>query len=156
MPEHKIVIYANGFGQSKDRNFTPFSNVDDDGDPLAPFRQRSQAKRDWADSKREQEETGVAALAKISPYVAIAIAAVKVSSSVAGVVSSVLSDYAGDYRFSVAFNNWKSTISNVFNPIGLAVNYTKRVFDFKKNEQSLQQQRTLIGRTAINNGKLGV
>lgn len=154
MPEHKIVIYANGFNNGENSNFAPFSS--EENDALAPFKQHTEARKKAREERKQAEETGAAALSTVSPYVAGAIAAVKVSSKVIGVVSSFLEDYAGDYRLAIWSNNWKTILSNVYNPLGMIANDTKRILNFKKHEQALQQERTLIGKTAINNGKLGV
>lgn len=72
--------------------------------------------------------TGVSALAKVAPWVAVVVAAVKIADKVVSTGFAHQEEYTGDYTNNVALNNFKTQISNAMNPIGWARKLTTNYF----------------------------
>jgi len=159
MADHKIYIYAaGGIKQGGgDSAFTPFSNQDENSNFSSTFSKTvSQVENYAVNGYGSVVNGGIAALAKIAPQVAVVYLAVKVADKVTSTGANHLQEYTGDYRFAIEYNNFKVGIKNTLNLGGLMLDTAHKAFQFQKRNAEIQIQRTLVGNTTINDGKIGV
>lgn len=93
--------------------------------------------------------TGVSALAKVAPWVAVVVAAVKIADKVVSTGFAHQEEYTGDYTNNVMWNNFKATINMIVNPVGLARKLIHNEFQFKKRELAREQEKVLLGNSAL-------
>lgn len=141
-------IYLHGVNENSGNKTTPFSSDRD-----------SAFKPSQNESILEDEnvsETGASALSKIAPWVAVAVMAAKATDHVLSVGFSHLTEYTGHYEYEIGYNNFKTTINHVMNPIGYVKQVLHRNFQFKKENQRIEQEARIIGKTIYSDTKIGV
>ena len=159
MPNHNIYIYANqGSGNNGgNTQFTPFGARDKDGMSGDQIMSAYGKVSSFANGGFSSAiNGGIGMLVRASPYIAAAVVAAKVTDKVVTTGFDHLEEYVGDYRFDMAWNNFKTSLTNSINPVGLMFKQAHRHFQFQKRNKEIQMQRTLIGNTLINDGKIGV
>ncbi len=100
--------------------------------------------------------TGVSNLSKALPIVGTVVAAGAVTNKVLTVGFEHLSNYTGHYEYSMGFNNFKTTISHVINPIGYVKQLVHRQFEINKQNQEIELQSQLLGETVFSTKKVGL
>lgn len=95
-------------------------------------------------------------LSKISSTAAIVVAVAKVVDKVLTTGFEHLSNYTGQYQYSMAMNNFNTQMRNVFNPFGLAKQVIHRELEFNKQNQEIQLQSQLLGETVFSVKKVGL
>ena len=141
-------IYLHGVGENGGSKTTPFSS-----DKESAFRPKQN------ESLLEDEnvsETGASALSKIVPIVAVAVMAAKATDHILSVGFSHLTEYTGHYEYEMGYNNFKTTINHVMNPIGYVKQVLHRDFQFKKENLRIEQEAKVIGKTVYDDVILGV
>ena len=93
--------------------------------------------------------TGVSALAKIAPWVAVVVAAVKIADKVVTTGFAHQEEYTGNYTNNVVYNNFKTQLSNAMNPIGWARKLVHNEFQFHKRELAREQEKVLLGNSTL-------
>ena len=164
MGDHKIYIYSQGNVMSLggDENgsspFTPFAMAGEGGGSnqgVATFQKGIQQAQGFVQSGfKGLINTGVAALGRVFPWAVLVYMAIKTADSIITSGLEHISQYTGDYKYNLNFNNWKTTVSNAINPIGMFISAQTRYMQMQKNNFALQEQRTLVGRT-LSNRKAG-
>ena len=146
--DYNIYIHDKTSGQSKPTQARQGGNSN-----TIPYNSRKEA----ADQATAQSAAnmGEAASASKAGAVAFAIyAAVKIAKTTVDIITPFVSKETGDYRFSVAYNNVKQTISNfksmITNPVGLTSSIASYYQDTMLYNQRQEQQRLLIGDSYIN------
>lgn len=161
MPDHKIYIYTDGgiqaTGSGSDA-FKPFSNKEkkDESSADSVLGVINGAQGMMTSGFQPLISGGIAAFTKVFPYVAVAVAAVHITDKVVTTGANHLEEYKGDYRHDMFWNNLKTGLGNSINPIGLFLNQQHKNAQFQKRNAEIQMQRTLIGNTIVNDGKIGV
>jgi len=93
--------------------------------------------------------TGVAALGKAVPIVAGAVVAAKIADSVLTTGFKHLESYAGNYQYSMEYNNFKTNIGYLMNPIKLLKKQIQIHFETQKFNNKQREYRTLMGESYI-------
>lgn len=140
-------IYLHGVGGTELQSKTkPFTYKD------SPFKPReSQSVED-----NQMTETGAASLSKVAPYVAVAIAVAKVSDKILTTGFAHLSEYTGHYEYEMNYNNFKTALNHVFNPVGYLKQIIHRNAQWNKQNIAIAEERQLLGDTLYKNQKIGV
>lgn len=138
MPDYHIWIHGNGI------------DGENGGSPFKP--QTLQKQSDLSNFQTLINESFVE---KASPYVAIGLAVAKTTDKILTTGFDHLSNFTGNYQYSMAFNNVKSFIGATLNPVGVAYNTIKRTFEINKYEKRVNEQRQLVGSYRFNR-KVGV
>ena len=100
--------------------------------------------------------TGVAALAKAVPWVAIAVAIVKGVDKVISTGFAHQEEYTGNYKNSMHYNNFKTIAGNVLNPIGYFRTTIQKEFQMKKQNKEIEQQNRLVGDAILKDFNMGI
>ena len=99
---------------------------------------------------------GVSALAKAVPWVAVAVALVKITDKILTTTFTNIESYTGDYTHSVKYSNLKNGFSIAINPLGLAKRMIERNFEFDANNKKINAERLLVGQATLRNMDRGV
>ena len=96
------------------------------------------------------DQKAASAAVKAGKAAIIAYVTYKVVEKVHNTILPFVTRETGDYRYSVAYNNVRQTISNILNPIG----WTNRMLTYFQETRILnyqhEQQRLLIGDAYVN------
>lgn len=144
---------GNGF-QSESENTKPFDsreNENGEGGSLAPYVSKTlNAAQSFSNGGFQSAlNTGVSAITKAFPWIAIAIAVSKMAMNEVSTQFSNINEFNGDYRFQTAFDNVKAAMGNIINPFGLA-KYNYNFIEQKKEEDKATDiRRTLTGATTL-------
>lgn len=87
---------------------------------------------------------------KAGKAAAILYATYKISDSIISTIEPFVTRETGDYRFNVTYNNVKSALSAVLNPIGAVKGYLTYNQEIRLFNQKQEQQRLLIGEKITN------
>lgn len=93
--------------------------------------------------------TGVAALSKAVPVVAVAVVAAKVVDGVLTTGFKHLESYTGNYQYSMEYNNFKTNIGYAINPIKLLKKQLEINFESQKFNNKQKEYRSLMGESYI-------
>ena len=93
--------------------------------------------------------TGTAALSKAIPFVAVAVVGAKVADKVLSVGFHHLESYTGNYQFSMEYNNFKTIMGYVVNPVSLFKKQMQIHFEQQKFNNRQKEYRTLMGESFI-------
>lgn len=146
--DYHIYIHGSTGGESNGDSTKPFSVKKDNG-----FISNQD---NIASSNEKVTETGSAALNQMPSWVAIAVAAIKVTDKVLTTGFAHLREYAGHYEYELGYNNFKTTINHVMNPVGYIKQAVHRDFQFRKENQRIEQEARIIGKTIYSDTKIGV
>lgn len=144
---------TSGF-QSESENTKPFDiRAEEGGDSLAPFVSKglNEAQSFSNGGFQSALNTGVSAITKAFPWIAVAMAVGKMALNQVSTEFSNINEFNGDYRFQTAFDNIKATAGNIINPIGLAKYNYQFIEQKKKEDQATEIRRTLTGATTLTN-----
>lgn len=89
--------------------------------------------------------SGVATLTKVLPAVAVGIFALKTADKVLATGFHHLESYAGNYKYSMEYNNFKTIVSMVMNPASILTKNLHLMFEQKKFNDKQREYRTLMG-----------
>lgn len=89
--------------------------------------------------------SGVATLTKVLPAVAVGIFALKTADKVLTTGFHHLESYAGNYKYSMEYNNFKTVMGMVMNPVSIATKSLHLMFEQKKFNDKQREYRTLMG-----------
>jgi len=92
-------------------------------------------------------KTGAAELAKVHPYAALAVAAVKGTEKVLSTGFEHLQSYTGNYEFSMEFNNFMTIIN--MTPVSFIYKSIKLNYQTKKFNDKQQAFRELMGENFV-------
>ena len=93
--------------------------------------------------------TGVSALSKAVPAVAVAVIAAKVIDSVLETGFKHLQSYTGNYQYSMGYNNFKTVVGYIINPVSLLKKSMELHFEQQKFNDKQKEYRTLMGESTI-------
>lgn len=162
MPDYNIYIHAyggNSGGDGEKSPTRPWDNQVDSGDSSV-FKSAqqliNQGQEIASSGFGSLINTGVSALVKAIPAIALIYTLGKVVDSVVNVTSQNIENYTGYYQFSVGLNNFKTITTNVINPIGMATKYIKTQIEYQKRNNQLEQQKLLVGDSTFRYYKIGI
>ena len=90
------------------------------------------------------------------PWVAVIIAIAKTADKVVSTGFAHQAEYTGHYENSTAYNNFKTIMGNVMNPVGFAKNLVHRNFQINKQNKEIAEQNKLLGGSVIKDFNVGV
>lgn len=93
----------------------------------------------------------IAAASKAVPAVAVAYAIIKTGDKIATAILNYEKNYAGYSEYSSAYNNFKKTITNVMNPIGVLNDFVKQRLQENKMQLENNERNRIIGLTNARN-----
>jgi len=99
---------------------------------------------------------GVSALAKVVPWVAVAVATVKIADKVLTTGYAHQEEYTGNFRNNVNYNNIKTQIHNTFHPIQTWLSVKHQEAQFRKANRAIEQQNRLVGNSILKDMNIGV
>jgi len=151
-------IYLHSDTVSTGNKTTPRQNkVDANGEEPSNF---AQVKKGFQIAKGVAQgqavNMGVSALEKVAPYVAGVVAVAKITDKVLTTGFAHQEEYTGNFQNNVNYNNFKATMSAIFNPIGYALTIQHQQAQFRKQNIATQQQNTLLGNSVLKNFNIGV
>ena len=134
------------------------SDAEESNESIAPFITKGiQKSQEVAQSGfGSAVSQGVSMLAKAHPVIAIIVALVKVTDKVLTTGFTHAETYTGDYTHSLNYENIKTTIGNIINPIGYVKRMLQRNFEFDKNNKKIESERVLVGSSTLRNINRGV
>lgn len=94
-------------------------------------------------------QSGTAALSKVLPVVAVGVIAVRETDKILSTGFQHLENYTGTYQYSMEYNNFKTIIGNVINPIGYIKKSLHLQFEQNKFNERQREYRTLMGERFI-------
>ena len=156
MADYHIYLHSEGGAKSSSNQTKPFSQkqTEESGGGFQTtaktFESASSTAKDGATS------VGVAALAKVVPWLAILIAAVNVVDKVLTAGFAHQEEYTGYYKNNVAYNNFKTGIHNIIHPIQYAMSEIHNRKQFDKKNKEIAQQNRLIGSSILKDFNIGV
>ena len=100
--------------------------------------------------------TGVAALGKVVPAIAIIYAVAKIADKIVTTGLEHVETYTGHYEYSMGWNNFKTDIANTVNPIGVAIKNYKRQKEYDLKNLQIEQERKLVGNSILTTSVRGV
>ena len=135
------------------------------GNKTTPFSAKSENESGFETSKdstfgvsndEKNTETGVAALSKVAPWVAVIVAAVKITEKVLATGFAHQEEYTGNFRNNVNFNNLKAGMTNVIHPLRSFLQIKHQEAQFRKANISIEQQNKLVGNSILKDMNIGV
>ena len=102
-----------------------------------------------SDSSSKEVATG-AGIAKFGKAAIVAYAAFKVAEKVHDTILPFVTRETGDYRYSVAYNNVRQTISNIINPVGYLLRRETFRQEMRITNYRQEQERLLVGDAYVN------
>lgn len=93
--------------------------------------------------------TGVAALSKAIPIVAGVMIAGKIADNILETGFHHLESYTGNYQYSMEYNNFKTVVGMIINPMKAVRAQLHIVNEQKKFNDKQKEYRTLMGETYI-------
>lgn len=163
MPDYNIYIRGTGGTSTQSQaqeKTTPFDIREESGgsnDSIAPFIQKGVNTLGNVEGLGSQVSgAAISTLAKASPWVALGIATVSVANKVLTAGMESYSAYTGDYRHDVGFNNLKTQMGYVMNPVSLWRNNYKREIETRNRSMVIEEQTKIVGSAYENIAKKGV
>ena len=160
--DYNIWIHGNMVSNPGVKNTTPFESrqgaEDGESESLAPFVANAikTGENIATQGFKSVASKGVAALTKAIPWVAVAVVAGTIIDKVVGTGFNHLEDYTGDYRYSMTYDNAKTWIGNVLNPVGAALKVAHFDKQAEKERRRIAEENKLIGNSIIGKVKIGV
>lgn len=156
MADYNIYIHANGSDGFSSQT-KPWDNQNDGGNGFTTARNALNKTYSFTQSGfTSYAETGVSQLSKVFPAIALGVAVAKIGDKIMTAGFSHLETYTGHYEYSMEWNNFKTAINNVLNPIGSILKVVRRQYQFNLQNQRLDQERTLIGNSILSTSVKGV
>jgi len=162
MADYNIYIHdTSSRGNGLSSKTTPFANQGEGESPVEAFSGNvvsafNKGQQFASGGFGNMIQQGVATLSKVVPWVAIAVAAWKITDKVLTTIGDTQATYFGETQFKMGWNNVKTIMSNVINPLG----YTKNLIfqNLENRKQNFQTQATnmLVGNSLINTTNRGV
>lgn len=149
---YNIYLHSDGgVNGGASSNTKPFSNREESANPNSVFKTAEHAFKQTQEISNEGAgalvNMGVSALAKASPWVALAVATAKITISTIDKVSDLQAEYTGDYSFNIWWSNFKTEINNAINPFAV-IKYTfNRNMQYEKKNIEVAEKRRLFGNT---------
>ena len=100
--------------------------------------------------------TGAAAMTKVFPVAAIAIAIAKTADKILTTAAQHIEDYRGDYTRSVEMENIHTALSFGSNPVGFFKRVIHRQFQIDKANKQIAEERKLMGTSILKDMKVGI
>ena len=152
--DYHIYIHSKSDGSSGSKT-QPFS-AKSDGDSSFKTSASQAYKAGQTIASGQTVSTGVAALSKAVPAIAIAIAAIKITDRILETGFSHVKDYTGIYKYSVGYSNFKTVMTSILNPLGYIKSVLHETAQRNKINKEIVQQNNLLGDTVMENFGLGV
>lgn len=93
--------------------------------------------------------TGVSALTKALPIVALGVIAVRETDKILTTGFHHLESYMGNYQYSMEYNNFKTIVGSIINPVGYLKKSLHLHYEQKKFNDKQREYRTLMGESYI-------
>lgn len=161
MADYNIYIHSNSGsgGNGTSSQTTPFANRPaGEGDSIfeAATQGIHQTEQFATSGFNGLARTGVAMLSKAAPQVALAVAVIGITNKVLTLGSSYVETYTGFYEFATEYNNFKTVVSNILNPVGVFLKEAHRSYQFRLQNEKIEQTRTLVGNSTLTTTVKGV
>ena len=101
-------------------------------------------------------EGGTSSVTKVAAVIAVAKIIHSLADKVLTTGFSHLTEYTGHYEYEMAFNNYKTSISNTLHPIKTIQKLIHRNKQFEKNNIRIAEEAKVIGKTVYSDYKIGV
>lgn len=148
-------IYLHGAERASGGNQTkPFSTRKEEDRSFSSFSTLASTSSTMA--KGQMASTGASAITKAVPWVAAIVAAVKVVDHVLSTGFEHQEEYTGNFRNNVNYNNFKTILHNVVNPINFVLRSAHQNAQYRKQNIEIEQQRNLIGDSILKDFNIGV
>lgn len=99
---------------------------------------------------------GVAALAKVAPWVAAFIVALKITDKIVTTGFAHQEEYTGHYNNNVMYNNVKTAFNTMLHPISFVLHTVHKQHQVDKQNKEIAQQNKLIGNSILKDFNIGV
>ena len=157
MADYHIYLHGEGNGSSSNKT-TPFS-AKQENESTGIF-QTAAASKAFSTAKTVASggavSTGVAALAKVFPWIAAVIAVAKITDHVISTGFAHQEEYTGNYANNMNYNNFKTLMSSYFHPVKAQLAYIHQQKQFEKQNKAIAQQNRLIGNSILKDFNIGV
>ena len=170
MPDYNIYIHAIGTAGSTGENPTvPWSARESGGGAFSPTSSQSGSSgggglggvgstfaraitktAGYMQNPDSLVSTGVSMLARVFPWVAVAMAVIKTSESIVNNIVDFSTIETGDYANQVRLNDVKAMMHLVTHPVSTLVQGFKMERQWARENQKLKAQRDLLGDSIIN------
>lgn len=158
MADYNIYIHSITSGGNSSGNQTvPWGSRQDEGggSPTTPNGSKETGSflskvLGFAQNPDSLASAGTSAFTKGIPYVAIAMAVVKISEAVVNEYEYWISNEAGEYRGAAIWEDFKTGVNSVLHPFSSTYNHYKAVRQLSRTNQKMQMQRDLFGDSVIN------
>lgn len=140
--DYNIYIHDKTSGQSKPTQARVGGGTNTTPKESASQSQSSDGKLSAASQLFKVGKAGKAAV--------IMYAAYKITDKVVSTIEPFVTRETGDYRFNVAYNNYKSALGVVLNPVGSVTSYLSYQQEIRLFNQRQEQARMLLGESSIN------
>jgi len=148
MADYHIYLHSNE-GSSLQNNLQPKDSKDSMGGAFSVKGAYNKISQFASGGFSGTINTGVASLSKAIPIVAAAVVMVKIADSVLETGFKHLESYTGNYQYSMEYNNFKTAVGNVVNPIGFFKKTLHLQAEQKKFNDKQNEYRKLMGERFI-------
>lgn len=141
-------IYIHSLGEQGRQSFTQPWNQSDDS-PTKPWssqkRENGQEENMEVTQAAEQIYSGAKAGGKAGLVTTLAVIVIKTAKQIYKGVADFQATTTGDFRASIAYNNYEAMKSNILHPISTTYNLFKTMVQNQVQTQRNQLQRELLG-----------
>jgi len=148
MADYHIYLHSNE-GSSLQSNLQPKDSKESMGGAFSAKAAYNEVSQFMSSGFSSAINTGVAALSKALPVIAVAAIAVKVADSVVETGFHHLESYTGNYQYSMQYNNFKTIFGMVLNPYKAIKSQLHIQAEQKKFNDKQREYRTLMGESYI-------
>ena len=152
--DYHIYLHGVEGGQSLGDKTKPFSTTKSGGD--TPFQSAGASIKQGLNIAKSPLNAGASMLTKALPAVAIIAASASAIDKVLTIGFSHLEEYTGKYEYNVALNNVKGIANAILNPANYVWKNIQQQFQFKKQNEQINEQNKLLGTSVYKNFHIGV
>lgn len=157
MPDYNIYLHAAVTTGSRSSPTTPWSQKEGGGSPQTTSENASNGggisfsrAASFAQNPDSVVSASFGALAKALPWVAAAVAAVKIGSTIADNVFEFNEIESGDYRNGNLYREYKTLISMCFRPVSTVIEHLKLEKQIKRDTERAKLTQDLLGGSIVN------
>lgn len=152
--DYNIYIHGDTSSNNKTSPWKPSESSDSDGFSSSNLTSKTQSALNYAQNPDSLISKGVGALAKASPWVAVAYAAIKVADSANALASSFYAMETGDYRYAIGYSDFKAGVNALLKPFSTTINFFKIQTQTRINNEKKAAARELFGDDIITGGSV--
>lgn len=163
MADYNIYVHAIGTGTASQYNPTTSWSAREGGESLSPTSSQTSGGASgsaafgtiiraagYASNPDSIISRAFSSLAKAFPIVAAAFAVVQLADGIITTATEFAEIETGDYRFGVKYQNFKTGVHIIFNPVSSTIQSFKTQAQWQRENYKLRAQRELLGDSVIN------